>query len=623
MSKGDLKMDEVYEIVGRTRSIRELLFNQKYSIDYYQREFKWETKHVQELIDDLTSKFLDFYNPEHERKKIAQYGHYFLGSIIISKRNGQKYIIDGQQRMTTITLLLIFLNNLQKKNNLNAKVKVDELIYSEKFGNKSYNIDVEERAYFIENLFNGNIPDVSDVAESLQNIVARYQDITEYYPEDLQNNALPYFIDWLIEKVHLVEITTYSDDDAYTIFETMNDRGLSLSPTDMLKGYLLANISDEDLRNQAAILWKSWITRFQAIGKDDESSFFKSWLRSQYSRDIRERKRGAKPGDFDRLGTEFHRWVRDNKEYLLLESSNDFYNFISQDLIFFAGWYEKIRKAAQELTQGMEEVFYNANQEFTLQYPVLLAPLKPQDDEDLCLKKIRIAATYINILIVRRIWNYRSISASTMLYAMFITLRDIRHKEPSEMAKLLSQKIYEDTQLFESGDYPFALHGQNRSRIHLLLARITDYIEQQSGMPSRYVEYVSGKGGKRYEVEHIWADHYERHTDEFSHPADFQNARNRIGALLLLPKNFNQSYGDLPYEKKLPHYHGQNLLAKSLHPKCYDHNPGFLRFVHQSGLPFDSHQQFIKADIENRQNLYRMIAEHIWNPNKLFEIAEK
>jgi len=615
-------MDKIYEINGKTRSIRELLFNQKYSIDYYQREYKWETKHVQELIDDLSSKFLDFYKPEHKRTQVAQYGHYFLGSIIISKRNGQKFIIDGQQRMTTLTLLIIFLHNLQKKNNANSIVKVDELIYSEQFGKKSFNIDVDERAYFMEILFNGNIPDVSDEPESLRNIVARYQDITEYYPEDLQNNTLPYFIDWLIEKVQLVEITTYSDDDAYTIFETMNDRGLSLSPTDMLKGYLLANISDEDIRNRAAELWKSWIPRFQAIGKDDESSFFKSWLRSQYARDIRERKRGAKPGDFDRLGTEFHRWVRDNKEFLHLESSNDYFNFINKDLNFFARWYERIRKAAQNINPGLVEVFYNSNQEFTLQYPVLLAPLKTEDDEDLCLKKIRIAATYIDIIIARRIWNYRSISASTMLYAMFLTVRDIRHKEPIEMAEILRKKIEEDTQPFESGDYPFALHGQNKGRIHLLLARITDYIEQQSRMPTHYDEYVSGRGEKRCEVEHVWANHYERHTDEFSHPADFQNFRNRIGALLLLPKNFNQSYGDLPYKDKLPHYHGQNLLAKSLHPRCYDHNPGFLRFSQQSGLPFEPHQQFKKADIEKRQNLYRMIAERIWNPNKLFEIAE-
>lgn len=63
-------------------------------------------------------------------------------------------------------------------------------------------------------------------------------------------------MDWLIENVHLVEITAYSDDDAYTIFETMNDRGLSLAPADMLKGYLLANITDQSRRNAASGVWK-------------------------------------------------------------------------------------------------------------------------------------------------------------------------------------------------------------------------------------------------------------------------------------------------------------------------------------------------------------------------------
>ncbi len=64
-------------------------------------------------------------------------------------------------------------------------------------------------------------------------------------------------MDWLVENVHLVEIKAYSDEDAYTIFETMNDRGLSLTPTDMLKGYLLANIKDVEKRNQASRVWKN------------------------------------------------------------------------------------------------------------------------------------------------------------------------------------------------------------------------------------------------------------------------------------------------------------------------------------------------------------------------------
>lgn len=133
-----------------------------------------------------------------------------------------------------------------------------------------------------------------------------------------------------------------------------------------------------------------------------------------------------------------------------------------------------------------------------------------------------------------------------------------------------------------------------------------------------YLDYVS-EGRTRYEVEHIWANHFERRTAEFSHAADFSEHRNRIGGLLLLPKSFNASYGDLTYADKLPHYNTQNLLGRSLHTQCYEHNPGFLRFVEQSGLPFAPIANFDKADIEARSQLYRLIAERIWNPADLLK----
>ena len=95
-------------------------------------------------------------------------------------------------------------------------------------------------------LFNGDSFDDAEQPESVLNILARFQDIEEELPEALTGDALPYFADWLIENVHFVEITAYSDADAYTIFETMNDRGLSLTPTDMLKGYLLATLPHPD-----------------------------------------------------------------------------------------------------------------------------------------------------------------------------------------------------------------------------------------------------------------------------------------------------------------------------------------------------------------------------------------
>jgi hypothetical protein len=141
-------------------------------------------------------------------------------------------------------------------------------------------------------------------------------------------------------------------------------------------------------------------------------------------------------------------------------------------------------------------------------------------------------------------------------------------------------------------------------------------------MPSRYAEYIGGTGKNRYEVEHIWANHYEWHTDEFSHPSDFRDYRNHIGGLLLLPKAFNASYGDLPYKDKVDHYFGQNLLAKSLHPNCYERNPGFLDFLERSMLPFQPHAQFKQADLDARQQLYMQLAEQVWSSARLRAILE-
>lgn len=604
-------------IDGKGKTVRELLHAKRYSIDYYQREFKWQPKQIDELIDDLATKFLRSFDSSHERSAVERYGHYFLGSIIISDKDGQKFIIDGQQRLTSLTLLLIYVYHRLTEPEHQAQVA--ELIFSQQFGRKSFNLDVPERKDCMESLLNNTPFDANDQPESVANILARYHDIEEKFSqlsEDLSGKALPYFVDWLIENVHLVEITAYSDEDAYTIFETMNDRGLSLTPTDMLKGYLLANITDEERRNRATRDWKKWISKLQEIGTEEDADGIKSWLRSQFAESIRERKGGAVPRDFDLIGTQFHRWVRDHQKELELKASVDFARFIQQDFAFYAHWYFKVREAAENLTPGLECIFYNAQNNFTMQYPVLLAPLRMDDAEKEILRKLRITAIYLDILIARRIWNFRAIDYSTMQYAMFLVMKEVRHKSPAKIAEILLKKLKEESETFSSNNN-FRLHGMNGRQIHKLLARITDHVETQSDMPSHYLDYVRRGGKKGWEVEHIWADHPEQHTDEFSHPSDFEEYRNRIGGLLLLPKSFNASYGDLPYEKKLKHYDSQNLLARSLGEKAYDHNPRFLRYVKASGLPFEAHSEFKKADLDARQKLYRKLAEEIWNPDRL------
>jgi len=605
------------EIDGKGRTVRELLAGRKYSIDYYQREYKWQQKHVAELLDDLAAKFLECYEEGHERSAVADYGHYFLGSIIISDKDGRRFIIDGQQRLTTLTLLLIFLRH--QLDDIDQKGQVAELIFSLTRGKRSFNLDVPGRTACMEALYKGEEYTGTDADESIINILSRYADIEEMFMEDLQGATLPYFVDWLLENVHLVEITAYTDGDAYTIFETMNDRGLSLTPTDMLKGYLLASITDAEKRTQASSIWKKRVQALTELGKDEDADGIKSWLRSQYAESIRERRRGATPQDFDLIGTEFHRWVRESESRLNLTSSAEFARFIERDFAKYTYWYESLRAAAETFTPGLECIYFNAQHKFTLQYPVLLSPLRVDDDEPTAMLKIRIVAAYLDIMINRRIWNWRAIDYSTMQYAMFLVMRDIRGKSATELAAALRERLDAETETFASNDR-FYLHGNNGPQIHRILARMTDYVETRSGQESHYTEYAQ-RGLKGYEVEHIWADHPERHSDEFAHANDFQEYRNRIGGLLLLPKSFNASFGDLPYAEKRELYRGQNLLAQSLHRQAYEHNPGFSRFIAQSGAPFRPHDEFRKTDLDARQVLYQRLAEQIWSPDRLAQEA--
>src|SRR5436190_10232426 len=141
------------EIDGKGRTIRELLAGHKYSIDYYQREYKWQQKQVAELIEDLASKFLESHEDGNERSAVADYGHYFLGSIIVSDKDGQKFIIDGQQRLTTLTLLMIFLQHRLGEGE--QKGQIAELIFSQKYGKRSFNLDIAERTACMEALYKG------------------------------------------------------------------------------------------------------------------------------------------------------------------------------------------------------------------------------------------------------------------------------------------------------------------------------------------------------------------------------------------------------------------------------------------------------------------------------------
>jgi uncharacterized protein with ParB-like and HNH nuclease domain len=623
------------EILASAKSISSLLNGKKYQIDYYQREYKWEQKQVLELVDDLASAFFQNYEEDHSLPQVERYGNYFLGSIIVSNRDGQSFVVDGQQRLTTLTLLLIYLRQVTQGQP--GAPELSNLIYSEKFGVKSFNLRVDEREPALLYLFEGETPSKGMESESVANLVHRYHDIAEKFPysppqvgsegtieeetpesrEEFSERSLVYFTNWLIENVYLVEITATSDNVAYTIFETMNDRGLSLTPTDMLKGHVLASIQNEAQRFEANETWREIVADFNKDEREGSADFFKSWFRSQYGRSIRTGTGRVQDHDYDRIGSEFHRWVRDESRLIGLNGSDDYYQFIARDMNFFAEQYRRIQEASTVTKPGLEHIRYNAHRGFTLQPMLLLAPLRVKDSEDEITLKLRLVAMYLDILLTRKEWNYRRTAQSYMKVPIFNAMKQIRPKTGvEELANTLVHLLVQETETLDM-NHRLGLHMQNGSAIHRILARMTAYVEAESGKTLNFDTLVSDRIKNRYQVEHIWANRYDRHQDEFDHPADFREYRNRIGDLVLLPSDINQSFRDKPYEDKIEHYSKQNMLLASLSPKAYEHEPGFRQFKERTGLPFRAHEQFKRADIDARQMLFLEIAKRVWDPQQI------
>lgn len=605
------------KIEARHRNLFDVLNAQKYTVDYFQREYSWGEKHIEELVTDLTSAFLNEYTVGDSRDQGENYNNYYLGPFVVSSKDGKRSIIDGQQRLTSLTLFLIYLYNLQKE--LEYEEKIESMIFSELRGSKSFNIVVEDRIPCMEALFNfGSYSLVDGDDESTHNMVERYQNITDAFPEELKGQAFPFFIDWLKYNVMMVEIIAYSDENAYTIFETMNDRGLNLTPSEMLKGFLLSRFHQGDKRQKANELWKKAMMDLKNYDKDEDQRFFQSWLRAQYADTIRPGKAGSKNEDFEKIGTRFHSWVRDNLQVVGLDPDDGetFERFIQKNFLFYLNAYTQILNAERALTHQLEYVFYIHHWGIapTLSFPLMLAPLNVGDSSEVVRAKINLVARYIETFVVRRSVNFRKFSASSIRYTMYSLVKEIRGKNFDELKELLSKKLSEMPDTF-AGMEEFRLHGQNYRFVKFLLSRITAWVEQQAGMSTTFITYYQPEHGKPFEVEHIWADKYERYTDEFEQEHEFNNYRNRLGDLVLLPRGSNQSYSDLCYDQKQPHYIKENLLAKSLCPLAYMNNPNFNQLRNVLRLPFKPHNSFKKQDVDERQSLYKIICENIWDHN--------
>ena len=214
-------------------------------IPIYQRNYDWKQDNCEQLFSDLV-----------ELVRSGKKSHFF-GSIVSSTDSlGNRIIIDGQQRLTTISLLLIALNNGFKEGVVKAdNPKLSSKIYS-RYLTDEYNTD--ERKVRLKPIkkdmdaYDALLYDRKDRIVDTSNVTRNYN----YFYDKIEKSGFK--LDEIlsaVERLEVIDIKLEKDDDPQLIFESLNSTGLDLSEADKIRNYLLMSLSQEQQKEMYDNYW--------------------------------------------------------------------------------------------------------------------------------------------------------------------------------------------------------------------------------------------------------------------------------------------------------------------------------------------------------------------------------
>ena len=321
------------EIIKASEQNLNAVFSDAYlfEIPLYQRPYAWTVEQVDELLDDLLSAMdRDAQSP------------YFLGSIVLIKNEGdsRSAVVDGQQRLTTLSMLFCVLRELAAGD---AQSELDGFV--REAGNSlrgtqdRFRLSLRARD---RDFFHANVQTREVIAEFLTKDTATFSDSQKLIFTNVNrlNQELSQLdearreslVKFIIQQCYLVVVTATDRDSAYRIFSVMNDRGLDLSPTDILKAETIGKISEPD----QDVYGQKWENIEERIGRDGFRDLF------AHVRMIT-------------LKTKLRRTLQADFQDNVLKNAAGI-DFIDNTLEPYASVYETLLEASYESTQDAEKV---------------------------------------------------------------------------------------------------------------------------------------------------------------------------------------------------------------------------------------------------------------------------
>lgn len=245
-----------------------------FTIPGYQRPYAWGKEQAQELLDDLLGAL------GAAPEQLSEAAPYFLGSIVLIKGDAspEATVVDGQQRLTTLTLLLsavrATVQDLAVQTGVTKRIYEHGDVVSATQARYRLSLRERDREFFRQYMqHEGGLQALTALNAKLPDAQARLRANAEVFMDGLAKLAQPELVrlvQFIITRCYLVTVATPDLDSAYRIFGVLNSRGLDLSATDILKAEIIGSISAE-LRDSYT---QKWEDEEEDLGRDEFGDLF-------------------------------------------------------------------------------------------------------------------------------------------------------------------------------------------------------------------------------------------------------------------------------------------------------------------------------------------------------------
>jgi len=622
-------------------TVGDLFGSKKYSVDFYQREYKWNDniknqtyKPIKALLDDIFYRFDLNYKPTSDinEQTIAKYDWYYLNSFMTNTIGGNTYIVDGQQRLTTLTVLTIALLKIGKTLKLeDGKMRfLDKKICDfDANGEMVFWMGFPDRVNALKAIYdaapdtNVSAPSTATIAE--KNIYEAYQTIMAYLRQRLDNKHIfDAFRLYLFQRVYLISIDVDESKDVAMAFEVINDRGIPLKAYEILKGKILGNIDKSEVQPYVA-KWENTINSIaNEWGDADVDFFLGTYFQAKCTDTVLQYR--------DMQGDRYHKSIYLDEFDIKIgfkhranssKSIQRVKDFVNKELPYFGDIYQNISRDCYDW-QTPAFAWFNAINEQDTQYYLVLSAINLDDAErdgkyDLVIREFDRLYTLSNLM-----GAYKSNVFGNDIIELGQAIRgkscyEIKATFDSTLLKTIV-KAHNRNDIVDPLKYElFANMGYSNLGgrfLRYFFSRIDHFIATEANLSTgSYYSHISqAKGKDVYHIEHILAfDDTGVNARLFLDYEEFNVQRNRLGGLLLLKGKDNQSSGNELYKDKLKTYVGNGtLFAQTLLKDFSHHNKGFTNFCAKFGLLFKSYDQYDGTAIEERQKLLFEIVKLIW-----------